>query len=200
MVTCLLFPLHVDVSSAELIIFANLTIPARERRDEMISSFVLPSDPMDEIDRVLTQLHQKTQASCILLADISGQLIGERGRREEIDPAILAALTASNMAATAEIARQIGEETSFRLLFHEGERRNIYLSSVGDSFLLVVVFNTTVQVGLVRLFTKQAVKQLLSLAEEFEALQSQADQVVDADFGDALVAEMESIFGSREQS
>jgi predicted regulator of Ras-like GTPase activity (Roadblock/LC7/MglB family) len=165
----------------------------------MTSGLVLPADLMDEIDRVLAHLQHKTRAGCILLADISGQLISKQGRTQDIDPAILAVLTAGNMAATAEIARQIGERTPFKLLFHEGERQNIYLSSVGDSFLLVVAFDATVQIGLVRLFTRQAVKQLVTLAEEFEALQAQPGEAIDADFGDVLAIEMESAFSDWEE-
>lgn len=155
----------------------------------------MPADLMDEIDRILAHLQHKTQAGCILLADISGQLISKQGQMKDVDPVILAVLTAGNMAATAEIARQIREKAPFKLLFHEGERQNIYLSSVGDSFLLVVAFDVTVQIGLVRLFARKAVKQLLPLTEEFEALQAQPHEVVDADFGDALAAEMENVFG-----
>jgi predicted regulator of Ras-like GTPase activity (Roadblock/LC7/MglB family) len=164
----------------------------------MTSGLVLPADLIDEIDRVLVHLQHKTQAGCILLADISGQLISKQGEMKDIDPVILAALTAGNMAATAEIARQISEKAPFKLLFHEGERQNIYLSGVGDSFLLVVAFDATVQIGLVRLFTRQAVKQLLPLAKEFEALQAQPGEAIDADFGDALAIAMESAFGAWE--
>jgi len=164
----------------------------------MTSGLVLPADLMDEIDRILAHLQHKTQAGCVLLADISGQLISKQGQMRDVDPVILAALTAGNMAATAEIARQINEKTPFKLLFHEGERQNIYLSNVGGSFLLVVAFNVTVQIGLVRLFTRQAVKQLVPLAEEFEALQAQPGEAIDADFGDALAIEMESAFSDWE--
>ena len=108
---------------------------------------------------------------------------------------ILSALTASNMAATAEIARQIGEENPFKLMFHEGDDQNIYLSNVAGSFLLVVLFSTKVQIGLVRLFTGQAVKNLIPLAAEFENVQKEQGRVVDDEFGQALTTEIESLFG-----
>ncbi len=164
----------------------------------MMKGLVLPADLMDEIDRVLNQLQGKTQAACILLADISGQLIGQQGSINHVDTDIFSALIAGSMAATAEIARMLGEGERFKLLFHEGERQNLHLAKVGDSFLLVVVFNTTVQIGLVRLYTRQAIQQLLPLAEEFETLQAQPGEAIDADFGDALAAEMESAFGDWE--
>ncbi len=164
----------------------------------MTSGLVVPADLVEDIEGVLAHLQSKTQAGCILLADIGGQLIATQSTREDVDPVILSALTASNMAAATEIARQIGEEKAFKLLFHEGERQNSYLSGVGDSFLLVVIFDQKVQLGLVRLFTKQAVKQLIPLAERFETVQAQPRPPVDNDFGAVLADELENVFGDWE--
>ena len=75
----------------------------------------------------------------------------------------------------------------------EGEH---LLSNVAGSFLLVVLFSTKVQIGLVRLFTGQAIKNLVPLAAEFEKAQkSQEGSVVDEGFGQALTTEIESLFG-----
>lgn len=161
----------------------------------MENSFGLTSEQMDRINHILKQLYIKSQASCILLADISGQLISLMGRKEDIDPVIVAALTASDMSATAELARQIGEESPFKLLFHEGERQNLYLSGVGDSFIMIVIFKTTVPIGLVRIFTKQAIQQLLPLADEFEALLKRPAQTVTESFGHSLAEELDQVFG-----
>jgi predicted regulator of Ras-like GTPase activity (Roadblock/LC7/MglB family) len=161
----------------------------------MADKVVIPPALMTKITKILSQLLEKTQACCVLLADISGQLICQQGFTKTFDPVILSALTASNMAATAEIARQIGEETPFKLMFHEGDDQNIYLSNVAGSFLLVVLFSTKVQIGLVRLFTGQAVKNLLPLAAEFEKVQKTQGRIVDDEFGQALSTEIESLFG-----
>jgi len=165
----------------------------------MTFGLVLPADLLGEIEGVLAHLQKRAQAMCILLADISGQLISMQGQMSDRNATILATLTAGNMAATAEMARRIGEETPFKLLFHEGEWQNIYLSNVGDSFLLAVVFDKKVQIGLVRLFTRQAVKQLLPLAKEFETARTQPRGIIAADFGDILAAEMKNAFGEWEQ-
>ncbi len=182
-----------DMSLSSVPRTASSILPTRKEDARMAISFLLPPEVADRIESILAQLRYKTQASCILLADIGGQLIGEQGTMDHFDTAIFSALTAGNMAATAEIARQVGEETHFKQVFHEGERQSVYLCSVGDSFLLVVVFSTRVQIGLVRLFARQAVKQLLPLAGEFEALQAQPGEAIDVDFGEALGIEMESV-------
>jgi predicted regulator of Ras-like GTPase activity (Roadblock/LC7/MglB family) len=118
---------------------------------------ILTAEQFDEITKVLTELAAKTKASTILLADISGQLITQRGNTEDINTAILSALAASDFAATSEMAKLVGEDAKFKLLFHEGEKRNVYLSNIGDNFFLVVVFDVSVTLGLVRIYTKKAI-------------------------------------------
>ena len=110
---------------------------------------ILTAQQFDEITKVLSELAAKTKASTILLADISGQLITQRGNTEDINTAILSALAASDFAATSEMAKLVGEDAKFKLLFHEGEKRNVYLSNIGDNFFLVVVFDVSVTLGLV---------------------------------------------------
>jgi predicted regulator of Ras-like GTPase activity (Roadblock/LC7/MglB family) len=103
---------------------------------------------------------------------------------------VLSALAASDFAATAEMAKLVGEEAKFKLLFHEGEKRNVYLSNVGDYFFLVVVFDVNVTLGLIRIYTKKAIQNLSEiLEEESDGGESQKD-MIDSDFssllGDAL--------------
>lgn len=155
----------------------------------MNRSIILPEHLLEQIEKILDELQSKTGATYVFLADISGQLIHAQGRTGPTDVVALAALTASNMAATSAMARMIGEPERFRLLFHEGQRENIYLSHVGDSFVLAVVFDTKVQIGLVRIFSKRAVEELTDLAAAFESAQS-SSSLMDVDFGRALDDEL----------
>ena len=159
-----------------------------------MQGLVLQDQLIEEIEAVLDQLLSKIPSCSLLLADISGRLISLRNVGKRFNPTNLAALTAGNMAATAEIARQIGESQPFQLLFHEGERHNIYLSDVAGNFLLAVVFDTSVQIGVVRLFTRQAVKALLKLTEKYHTQQTSIGVSVDDQFGEALSEEMEEAF------
>jgi predicted regulator of Ras-like GTPase activity (Roadblock/LC7/MglB family) len=147
---------------------------------------ILPEKYAEQIESILDELRAKTRASYVFLADISGQLINARGAIKSNDAAALAALTASNMAATAEMARRIGEQEQFRLMFHEGAGNNIYLSQVGRSFLLAVVFTTEVQIGLVRLFSKRAVEELEKLAADYENVVEQTPSMMEVGFGSAF--------------
>lgn len=146
---------------------------------------ILNAKQFDEITKILSELAAKTKASTILLADISGQLITQRGNTEDINTAILSALAASDFAATSEMAKLVGEEAKFKLLFHEGEKRNVYLSNIGDNFFLVVVFDVSVTLGLVRIYTKKAIQNLTTVFEASES-DEDASKVIDQDFSSML--------------
>jgi predicted regulator of Ras-like GTPase activity (Roadblock/LC7/MglB family) len=150
---------------------------------------ILSGRQYDGITKVLSELANKTKASAILFADMSGQLISQRGNTDNMNTTVLSALAASDFAATSEMAKLVGEEAKFKLLFHEGEKRNVYLSNVGDNFFLVVVFDVSVTLGLIRIYTKKAIEDLVTILEE-ESEEGAEDSGIDSDFstllGDAL--------------
>lgn len=169
----------------------------RSHWSKMSKPIILPESQVERIEKIMDELRAKTRATFDFLADISGQLITARGSLGGTDIVALAALTASNMAATAEMARQMGEPAQFRLMFHEGERRNIYLSQVGKSFLLAVVFETEVQIGLVRLFSKRAVEELEKLILEYEHVIRQTESMMEAGFSTALDSAIDDILAGK---
>ena len=163
----------------------------------MTDSFVLTTQQLDEIERHLSRLYDKTGASCVLLIDISGQLISYKGSAEGVDLASLAALAASDTAAVTEMARLVSEGDQFKLLFHEGENHNVLISTVGGSFLLVIIFKSSVRIGLVRLFARETATELLEVAEQFKTAGGRAAHIIDADFTTSLTSELERAFNNR---
>ena len=86
----------------------------------MKTGFSLPVKLAEQIERILADLHRLTGAECILLADVSGQLITAQGQMQAVDPVLVAALAAGDVAALTELARQIGEENPHGSFLHEG--------------------------------------------------------------------------------
>lgn len=147
---------------------------------------ILNGKQYETITKVLSELASKTKASSILFADMSGQLISQRGSTEEMNTTVLSALAASDFAATSEMAKLVGEEAKFKLLFHEGEKRNVYLSNVGDDFFLVVVFDVSVTLGLIRIYTKKAIEDLNTALEDTSGDNIDDSNVIDSDFSTLL--------------
>ncbi len=161
----------------------------------MDRGFILPTQFLNEVEQILSWFYEKTGVAIVLLIDISGQLISYKGNAQGIDITSLSALVASDMAAVNEIARLIGEENRFKLLFHEGETHNILVSVVRGNFLMVTIFSASVQIGLVRLFSKETMNKLLKLVAQFETATTPVTNVVDADFTASLADELERAFG-----
>jgi predicted regulator of Ras-like GTPase activity (Roadblock/LC7/MglB family) len=132
---------------------------------EISPSFTLSIEQAEAIDTCLERMAYESEASCIILADITGQLISERGKTEGINTQVLSALGAGELSATQEMARLVGERARFNLLLHEGEERSVYLSPVGKKMLLIVVFDGRTPIGLVRIILKNAVDELGPILE-----------------------------------
>lgn len=155
--------------------------------------YAVPEEMVEQIEQILTHLRRMTEAECVLLADISGQLISVHGDIPS-DPVTLSALAASDVAAMAELSRRIGEENPCGAYIHEGEHKSVYMVNVVSSFILIVIFRAETLMGLVRLFAGRAAEQLAALAPDFEALVSQREQVAHSEFSHALAEELERAF------
>jgi predicted regulator of Ras-like GTPase activity (Roadblock/LC7/MglB family) len=120
--------------------------------------FITP-DEQKMIDMYLRELLKNSDAKTALLLDQGGFLISAQGFTEHIDPQTIAVLAAGAFATTKELARMIGEE-EFAVMFHQGKKDNIHMSSVGKDALLVIIFENTTTIGMVRLFAKETAKKL----------------------------------------
>jgi predicted regulator of Ras-like GTPase activity (Roadblock/LC7/MglB family) len=158
-------------------------------------SLTLPPKLAEQIEQILARLRHEAEAECALLADVSGQLISVQGQIQEIDPVLIAALAAGDVAAMAELTRQIGEDNSHGSFLHEGENKSIYLFSVANSFILIIIFRADTPLGLVRLVGGRAAAHLYALSSDFEEMMHRPHKVPSSDFGAALADELEKAFG-----
>ena len=154
----------------------------------------IPEELLDQIEYILAHLAEKARTDSIVLADISGQVISIQGIMDKGTPAIVAALAAGDVAAMAELSTRIGENDPHGSFFHEGETKSIYLHNIAGSFILIVIFRTEIPIGLVRLFAKRAVEQLMPLTEEFEKVMGPPKSYNPDDFSKGITQELEDTF------
>jgi predicted regulator of Ras-like GTPase activity (Roadblock/LC7/MglB family) len=153
----------------------------------------LSEQQLEDIDRCLEHLLWETDARCVLLADITGQLISGLGDTEQMNTAVLSALAAGELAATKEMAGLVGEQARFRMVLHEGDRSSVYLSEVGHEMLLITVFETQTPIGMVRLFTKEVVTDLADIASQPPAPAQNDDKQDDlGGFDDSFFDELDA--------
>jgi CheY-like chemotaxis protein len=144
---------------------------------------VLSGERFDRITRRLSDLRYEVGAQCILLADITGHLITEVGLTEGVTPLTLTALMGGGFAADLEVARYLREDRSFNLHYHEGLRYDLYSTNIGAQLFLMLVFDRRMgasRIGMVWLYTKRAIHDLLTMVAGDETLGS----------GDALASDL----------
>jgi len=133
---------------------------------------VLSDQWLERLTRRLTDLRYEVGAQCVLLADITGRLLAEVGMTEGMSPSALTGLLGSSFTNEFEIARQLREDRSFNLHFHEGMRYDLYSANVGDRLFLMLAFDRRMgasRISMVWLYTKRAIQDLLAMVTSKES-------------------------------
>ena len=156
------------------------------------AQLVLYEPELRQIHALCEKLHGSCQARAVVLVDKNGQFIASFGDVAALDTTSLASLTAGNMAATQGLAQLIGER-EFPSVFHEGNNESLHLSVVAQQAILVVVFDHSTTLGLVRLRAK---KTCAALAELFGTIASKAASSKNsAPFSEITDADIDGLFG-----
>ena len=150
----------------------------------------------EEIQTCLQDLLKKAGGHSVLLADATGQLVGMAGISNERDATALSTLAAGSFAATSEMAKFLGRNTQFEQSLYESKEYSIYSVTVGDEFLLTITFDASAKLGLIRIFTEQAVKRLIEIMNQIELASRQEDinDLIDAEFGRLIADELDNLF------
>jgi predicted regulator of Ras-like GTPase activity (Roadblock/LC7/MglB family) len=161
---------------------------------ELAPSLVLSVEQAEAIDDCLQRMATRSKARCIILADVTGQLIAELGRTSAMNTQVLSALAAGELVATHELARLVGEQARFKLLLNEGENQNVYLSDVGEQLILIIVSDNNTPIGLVRMVLKQAVEELAPILMQSVSASAETpvNEALGGDFAQLLENELEA--------
>ena len=122
-----------------------------------VRDMVIQESDAARINDVLTRFLGESGAAEVLLIDRSGQLLAVNGVSRALDTVSISALAAAAFSSTCAMAQLLGE-TEFTVLFHEGLKQSIHVSTVDEESILLAIFDERTTVGMVRLFAKEASK------------------------------------------
>jgi len=120
------------------------------------------------IQQILTRFLGDSGAGEALLIDRGGQLLAMDGVSRTLDTVSISALAAAAFSSTAAMAQLLGE-TEFTVLFHEGAKWSIHVSTVDKEAILLAIFDDRTTVGMVRIFAKEASRAVGTVLGEARA-------------------------------
>jgi predicted regulator of Ras-like GTPase activity (Roadblock/LC7/MglB family) len=120
------------------------------------------------LDGVLGDFLKKAEADLTVVIDRGGNVISQFGDMSVMDVTIFAALAAGSFAATCELARRIGE-IEFNALYHQGNGNHMFMNSVDDDTIMITVFGTDTNVGLVRYYSVVAAQSVAAILKSLRS-------------------------------
>ena len=126
---------------------------------EQLTNLVISDRDLATISSVLMKLMNDTNATSAMLIDKSGQVVAAQGTSTKRNATTLGALLAGVFSSSREVAKLL-DEKDFRNIFQQGVHENIYTSMVEEQWLLVIIFDRSTHIGLVKVLSKKASDEL----------------------------------------
>lgn len=140
---------------------------------------------INEINEILDEFIDRTQAKSVLIIDKEGHLVTRKGFTQTIDTTAISALVAGSFASTRAVAKMLGEE-EFSVIFHQGKKESIHVSLIGDRCMGVIIFDDRTTIGMIRIFAQELADKLSHVLKKAEA---KSDAGNDPDIGDDFHSE-----------
>jgi predicted regulator of Ras-like GTPase activity (Roadblock/LC7/MglB family) len=161
--------------------------------DPQLTSQIVPSEEIAQIEDCLSHLVEDTGANHALLLDKSGQVIASHGETNRQDMTAMGALIAGVFASSREVAKLLREK-DFRNLFHQGVREHIFIALIEDQWILCIIFNKGTHIGLVKVLTKKATDELATVLERVRSTHRQRDDVLGSSFRTSMEDTIDLLF------
>ena len=159
---------------------------------------VFYEEDVSEINKILENFLDRSQAKCALLIDKEGHLVTKKGFTKSFNTDSIAALVAGSFASTREVAKLLGE-TEFTVLFHQGKNENIYIGLVAERALVVVIFDDRTTLGMVRLYADELTQKLTATMLAAMEKNKGRDSGVSKEYEQAAEQALDDFFGSAEK-
>lgn len=145
-----------------------------------------------ELANKLSQLNQDAEARTTMLITRQGNCLVSVGDLSYLNVTAISALVAGMFSATQEVARLVGED-HFSILLQQGEKRNIHISLVDGTIMLLIIFDDFMAMGKVRYIARKALKEI---AEAYSS--TKVEKEIDGEkFKEFAISLIDRIFEER---
>jgi predicted regulator of Ras-like GTPase activity (Roadblock/LC7/MglB family) len=125
----------------------------------MQENFIIYNEEYILIKDVLQKLKINTSAKVVFITDSEGHCIASTGEMDDINLNSISSLIAGSVAAINSIAQMLKID-SFTAILNESSKESLHISLINDRTMLVVIFDNTSNLGLVRFRVRSALEQL----------------------------------------
>ncbi|MEI6613788.1 MAG: roadblock/LC7 domain-containing protein [Chrysiogenales bacterium] len=125
----------------------------------MQENFIIYNEEYILIKDILQKLKTNTSAKAVFITDSEGHCIASSGEMDDINLNSISSLIAGSVAAVNSIAQMLKID-SFSAILNESSKESLHISLINDRTMLVVIFNNTSNLGLVRFRVRNSLEQL----------------------------------------
>jgi len=161
----------------------------------MEENFIIYNEEFVLIKEILDELKKNTKAEIVFISDSEGHCIASTGDMEDSYLNSISSLIAGSMAAVNSIAEMLGID-KFPTILTESDSKSLHVSSINDKTMLIVIFDNTSNLGLVRFRVKTAAQKLEDVFVTInEKLKSDAFKDDGSPFEGVSDEDIDEIFG-----
>src|SRR5213083_1086496 len=127
----------------------------------------LIEEDVQQLETVLEELLDKSDATTALIIDKGGFLISSQGDSRQFDLTTIAALASGAYMANQTIANLV-HEPNVNSVYQQGEKFSMFVVCVDEFCLLSIIFKAHLSVGVVKYFAGPSAQQI---AEQLQVAQ-----------------------------
>jgi len=161
----------------------------------MEENFVIYNEEFVLIKAILEELKQNTKAEIVFISDSEGHCIASTGDMEDSYLNSISSLIAGSIAAVNSIAEML-DIGHFPSVLTESVDKSLNVSMINERTMLIVIFDNTSNLGLVRFRVKTAAQKLSDVFVTInEKLKSNVMKDDDSPFEGVSDEDIDEIFG-----
>ena len=161
----------------------------------MQENFIIYNEEYVLIKEILKSLKTNTRAEIAFITDSEGHCIASTGEMEDSHLNSISSLIAGSMAAVNGIGQMLNV-SKFSTVLTESADKNLHISLINDRTMLIVIFDNSSNLGIIRFRVKSAIQDLEKVFITInEKLKNSAMEESDSPFEGVTDADIDEIFG-----
>ncbi len=161
----------------------------------MQENFIIYNEEYVLIKEILRKLKGNTNSKAVFITDSEGHCIASSGEMDDVNLNSISSLIAGSVAAINSIAQMLKIE-NFTAVLNESSRECLHISLINDRTMLVVIFDNSSNLGLVRFRVRAALEELVKVFQTInQKLKANDKAPVGSPFEGVSDEDIDRIFG-----